>query len=316
MIVEQGLWPEDTLLDEGSYGDYIQFKSLRTGKEYRIARSVKHRIEEIGEEEKLKITELILRKSVTEEQPYIMVNTPFLDEAKNVSVPSVEERLERGLRVITEYCPKIGTRVDLRNSVEIKYILYGALFSCSFSELSAFLSSYSERGMIEVVKLQENIELAVFSTKINAYLSLKEINSSQVFVAMWFNEEVNSIYDEAIEPAIRECGYIPRRIDRADFNGKIDDEIIAEIRKSKFVIADFTSKSNEPRVGVYYEAGFAQGLGLQVIWTARNDMFEYLHFDTRQYNHIGWENAEDLKPKLLHRILATIGAGPHVIESE
>ena len=37
------------------------------------------------------------------------------------------------------------------------------------------------------------------------------------------------------------------------------DRIIAQIRASKFVVADFTRN----RGGVYYEAGFALGLGSQ-----------------------------------------------------
>lgn len=262
MTVEQGIWPEDTLSDKGGYGDYVQFRSLRVDKEYRIARSVKNRIRETEDEEKLKITELILRKPVTEEKPYILVNTSLLDEAENISVPSIEERFERGLRLITECYPKIGARIDFRYEPIFEHKLHGALFTLSSSELIAFLSAYSERGLIEVIQLQENIGLAIFKTKIEAYLSKKETNSSQAFVAMWFNEEVNQIYDDAMAPAIREAGYTTRRIDKADFNGKIDDEIITEIRRSKFVIADFTSKYSEPRGGVYYEAGFAQGLGV------------------------------------------------------
>ena len=53
----------------------------------------------------------------------------------------------------------------------------------------------------------------------------------------------------------------------------IDDEIIAEIRRSWFVVADFTCgtvphEGKEvaiPRGGVYYEAGFAQGLNVPLI---------------------------------------------------
>ena len=41
---------------------------------------------------------------------------------------------------------------------------------------------------------------------------------------------------------------------------KIDDEIVAEIRRSKFIIADFSHGSDGARGGVYFEAGFAHGL--------------------------------------------------------
>lgn len=132
----------------------------------------------------------------------------------------------------------------------------------------------------------------------------KSINSNlkNVFVAMWFNDEVNSVYDDTISTVISDLGYNPIRIDRKEHNGKIDDEIIAEIRKSKFVICDFTGN----RGGVYFEAGFAMGLGKPVIWTCKKDHIDDLHFDTRQYNHIVWETKDDLYRALKNRIEATI----------
>ena len=101
-----------------------------------------------------------------------------------------------------------------------------------------------------------------------------------------------------------------QRIDRKEHSNKIDDEIIAEIRRSRFVVADFTCEREKVRGGVYYEAGFALGLGLPVIWTCRKDCLDYLHFDTRQYNHIVWETPEELYARLKARIGAFIGDGP------
>ena len=60
------------------------------------------------------------------------------------------------------------------------------------------------------------------------------------------------------------------RTDREEFNDKICDRIIAEIRRSRFMIADVTGH----RHAVYFEAGYAKGLGLDVIWTCREDEME------------------------------------------
>ena len=95
-------------------------------------------------------------------------------------------------------------------------------------------------------------------------------------------------------------------MDEKQFNDKIDDKIIAEIRRSGLVVADVTGH----RADVYYEAGFATGLGLPVIWTWEEADIENAHFDTRQYNHIVWKDAEDLKTKLVSRIEATGLAHP------
>ncbi|PZM10165.1 nucleoside 2-deoxyribosyltransferase [Rhizobium tubonense] len=142
--------------------------------------------------------------------------------------------------------------------------------------------------------------------------------SLQAFVAMWFGIEVAEAYKNGIGPAIIDAGYRPMRIDQKEHNNKIDDEIIAEIRRSRFVVADFTcglvfserTQTAIPRGGVYYEAGFAQGLGIPVIWTCREDHIEHVHFDTRQFNHITWKTPEELREKLKNRIGAVIGDGP------
>jgi nucleoside 2-deoxyribosyltransferase len=135
---------------------------------------------------------------------------------------------------------------------------------------------------------------------------LREQQSSQGFCAMWFGQEVYPLWIEAIEPAIRAAGYEPLRIDSKQHNGKIDDEIMASIRAARFVVSDFTGN----RGGVYYEAGFAHGLGLPVIFMCREG--DDLHFDVRQYNCIFWtpDRLQDAHERLKNRILATLGQGP------
>lgn len=134
--------------------------------------------------------------------------------------------------------------------------------------------------------------------------------SDQAFVAMWFDDQMTDVYVDGIQRAIEGAGYKSMVINGKEHNNKIDDEIVAEIRRSRFVIADFTSEPNKPRGGVYYEAGFAQGLGIDVIWTCREDLIDQVHFDTRQFNHIVWSDPNDLYKKLKVRIEATIGDGP------
>lgn len=67
----------------------------------------------------------------------------------------------------------------------------------------------------------------------------------------------------------------------------------------------------EARGGVYYEAGFAHGLGIEVIFTCKENALENVHFDTRQHNHIVWKKPEELRQGLAKRISARIGDGPH-----
>jgi nucleoside 2-deoxyribosyltransferase len=139
-------------------------------------------------------------------------------------------------------------------------------------------------------------------------------DSSQAFVAMWFNDSMDEAYEEGIAPAIREAGYKVLRIDQVEHAGRIDDRIIAEIRRSRFLVADFTHGKDGARGSVYYEAGFAHGLDIPVIFTCKEEEDEEkqskLAFDTQQYNHIMWKTTDELHERLKDRIEAVIGEGP------
>jgi hypothetical protein len=134
-----------------------------------------------------------------------------------------------------------------------------------------------------------------------AELHRGDVNSNQAFVAMWFHPRTDVVFSDGIEPALDATGFKALRVDKKEFNHKIDDEIIASIRRSGLVIADVTGH----RQGVYYEAGYAQGLGIPVIWTCWDKFLGKAHFDIRQFNHINWKDPEDLKERLINRIEAT-----------
>ena len=175
----------------------------------------------------------------------------------------------------------------------------------------AFLRELADQGFIKINfnKVEGSPEWYFFylTTKfweIVENLQKTEVGNKRAFVAMWFDESMKDYYKDGIKKAIEEAGYVPVRIDLQDFNEKICDEIIAEIKRTKFMIADFSGM----RSGVFFEAGFAKGLGREVIFTVREDDINGLkeHFDTRQYNHIVYDSPEDLRKKLYNRICATI----------
>jgi nucleoside 2-deoxyribosyltransferase len=122
------------------------------------------------------------------------------------------------------------------------------------------------------------------------------------FVAMSFKPELDSVYDQAIQPAIVACGFDVIQLSRVEHSENINDKIIAELRRAQFVVADFTFHPG----GVYFEAGYALGLGRLVIWTCRKSHFKKAHFDTRPYNHIVWEHESELREKLMNRIRALV----------
>jgi hypothetical protein len=130
-------------------------------------------------------------------------------------------------------------------------------------------------------------------------------SSPQGFVAMSFADDMNDVWIKGFDPGIRAAGFQPHRIDKKDYIGGITDEIMAQIRKSRFVVADYTHQNN----GVYFEAGFVLGMGIIVIPTCKHDQIEDLHFDIQHLNTLKWRTPEELAMMLSKRIRAVVGAG-------
>jgi len=140
-----------------------------------------------------------------------------------------------------------------------------------------------------------------------------------VFVAMWFGNtgdksttEMRELYELGIRPAVRDAGYRVDRADDVEHNEWIMDQVLGMIRAAPFIVADFTGHRN----GVYFEAGFARGLGKTVINCCKESELDKAHFDTKQLNHVLWNKPHDLKDRLCNRIKATVGQGPYHFEPD
>ena len=161
---------------------------------------------------------------------------------------------------------------------------------------------------------------------LNAHLWVEEQlrargTCQQVFVAMWFDKSLDQADKEGFEKGITQAGYTYYRVDKDPHHSdKLDDRVLAGIRQSRIVVADFTCEKfirkgedqpeGLPNGNVHYEAGFAHGRDMPVIYTCREDCQDYLRFDTRQINHILWTDAADLARQLQARLEGQFGHGP------
>jgi hypothetical protein len=142
------------------------------------------------------------------------------------------------------------------------------------------------------------------------------MNRLRCFVAMRFGDpQTDQVYDRLIAPVLGQLRTIPVRVDRINHNENIDVKIIQELKICDFAVADLTFA----RPSVYFEAGFAQGRAVPVIYTCREDHLGRpnpddtygnfrVHFDLLMRNIIPWENARDsgFKKKLKARITKVI----------
>jgi hypothetical protein len=214
---------------------------------------------------------------------------------KNSFIPLTPlDKADKILKHIFRKTSFYGEGIDLTQQYAIAYARNSAEFLNLINLLyeMRYISSKNSKGCFLTASGYKKIE----------ELESRNKASKQAFVAMWFNDELKDIYDNYIYKAINEAKFKPLRIDGKEHINKICDEIIAEIRKSRFIVADFTGQ----RGGVYYEAGFAHGLGIPVIWTCRKKDIDELHFDIRQYNCIIWETGQELYERLKARIEAVI----------
>jgi predicted Rossmann-fold nucleotide-binding protein len=126
-----------------------------------------------------------------------------------------------------------------------------------------------------------------------------------VFIIMPFKEEFDELYS-VYKTVCSDFGFEAVRTDKVFSLEKILPRILNGIRHSAFVIADVTETSPN----VFYEVGFAEGLGRPIITTAKKDT--KLPFDIADTPVTFWSNPEDLKAKLestIQEIKSGLGKG-------
>lgn len=270
------------------------------------------------------------------ENPGMFITKPELHFLRNLRTPTVAEKTDKLVLNIAKLFPTPGeiVRIDpdeiIRDSAVLAEVSIagGDLRRCSVGDATqlrwlsvAWASTADElqylvsnllvgTGLIQPVEqeIPGHFQLTPIGWSRADELTHKTLLSDSAFVAMSFHPIFKPLFFEGLEPGIRAARYKALRIDGVQHNNRIDDEIIAAIRRCKFLVADFSLN----RGGVYFEAGFAMGLGRPVIWTVREDRTDKIHFDNRQYNFVRWNPGKfgDFAIALQNRIEATIGRGP------
>jgi len=111
--------------------------------------------------------------------------------------------------------------------------------------------------------------------------------SRRAFMAMPFGDgKLDKVY-ERFKRAVRDTGFELRRVDEPPRPGLIDDHLRVDIRTARFLVAELTEENR----GVYWEAGYAEGLGKPVIYSCEKSYFDEQksHFDTNHHLTICWE---------------------------
>lgn len=118
-----------------------------------------------------------------------------------------------------------------------------------------------------------------------------------VFVIMPFSQDFRDIYELGIKPACAAAGAACERVDEQMFLENILERIYDQISKADLVVAEMTARNPN----VFYEAGFAHGLGKPVILLTQNS--DDIPFDLQHYPHIVYQKSiVTLKEQLERKI--------------
>lgn len=240
-----------------------------------------------------------------------------VDQA-DLLIDAIARRCSFGELTVEESIDAWAARIGLKGALELKTM---------YMDLEPLIRQSGLGAPRSAIPGDLHTKAVGFSLTLEGWRRAREIRQhrgpgNQAFVAMWFHPDMLAAYTEGFAPALLDTGYAPYRVDRAAHNNKIDDEIIAEIRRSRLLVVDATGA----RPNAHWEAGFAKGLGMDVIWCCNGSWeacmvevapnssiaaapkvrswMEVLALDTRQHSFVVWTDTADLRTKLTARIRA------------
>jgi nucleoside 2-deoxyribosyltransferase len=235
------------------------------------------------------------------------------------------DKIDFALKRIFKINGKMGAEIELDMEEKWNFVF----FCQDKAELRFVFKTLTSKGLISFEEFKSG-QGRVVPWKISlTYEGLiwlnqkdKEVQKDLCFVAMSFGPDETPIFNEALKPAIEAAGYQARRVDDTDHHidkeQTINDSILALAKKANFVVCDYTGNKR----GVYFEHGYAWGMGKKVIMTCKDPEvqkqewvasgkdekdFEPLHFDVRNYPFIMWTDLADLRTRLQAKIESWIG---------
>lgn len=228
---------------------------------------------------------------------------------QRLQTPRASQRAEKLMRHLGQRFPDLNSwqAVDMNDPV-----LSGVCWALNPEEVQYLLLTYlgESLGFLHCEQHAGSTIRVVILPRGWTYLDDLESpnrDSNTGFIAMWFDDVTRELR-EYLRAAVEGAGYNAFIIDQHPTNKDIIDEVLAAIRRCRFVVADFTGN----RHNVYYEAGFAQGQRTPVIHTCRKDQINAITFDVNHYAFLPWEEGKlsEFSTSLRQHIEVTIGPGP------
>jgi nucleoside 2-deoxyribosyltransferase len=166
----------------------------------------------------------------------------------------------------------------------------------------------SVSSILNLIKTNDiSVEVCTKEVLISAEIDLKNNRAlkqnllpikDKVFVVMKFGDEVLDSAYESIKSVVEAFKLSCVRVDEIEHSSSITDQILEQISESKFVLVELTGS----RPNCYYEAGYADALGKEIIYVVKDG--EEIHFDLKHRKFIIWKTESDLRNKIRTRFEA------------
>jgi nucleoside 2-deoxyribosyltransferase len=168
------------------------------------------------------------------------------------------------------------------------------------------IKSMQDAGLLEKFTGEGDVCLSFKGWGRYSELKKGRTNSKKAFMAMPFRDNrLREVYSTFRAAALL-AGFTLETLDERPQAGVIDNRLRVEIQTSRFVVADLTGNN----AGVYWEGGFAEGLGKPVFYTCEKAQFdiERTHFDANHLYTVVWkfDQLQTAADELKNAIRATL----------
>ena len=211
-----------------------------------------------------------------------------IDEVLKRLLPTPSEQADLFLRWVAEEVDGPG------EIVEVGYVTHGGIIGSKsdagfrFVLQHLFDEKLVSENMVEAEGDPSQVTLTFKGWEHYETLRKGDKTFRKAFMAMKFGDPtLDEVVNAVFRPAVQQTGFELRKLDDSPPAGLIDNRLRVEIQTSDFLIADLSHDNS----GVYWEAGYAEGLGKPVVYTCERTKFEreQTHFDTSHHLTIKWD---------------------------
>lgn len=160
------------------------------------------------------------------------------------------------------------------------------------------LQEFFNAGAAVVISIMNLLDARTQAQPTEKTQAIIEAASTSIFIVMPMLSSDPGLVDvhDSIRVVAQSLGLKAYRVDDLETSGRITDSILEGLRNAAAIVVDLTHS----RPNVYYEAGYAHGLGKIPIYIARSGTA--LEFDVKDYPVIFYENMKALRDRLSRRL--------------